>query len=374
MFASLLGRPARLFHASDLRDGGVVDETIRGNTQVVGVVLNTVDDELDGAMQSTQSWTVARFSHLESLLGAASDAGRVVVLASDHGHVLDRGAGVVKGLRARAGDEETERRRGGARWRVAPPEPAPGEHVVRAPWLQAALGVDAVVVPSAEGLRYGMPARGYHGGVARAELVAPLVVLGTEALTAKAAAAASLMLLEAPAPAWHAPPIGAGGADVGAHTQRAVAAPAGAAGAHDARAGALGVAGQVRLAPRGAAPAGTAQPPAPDSAAPTAAAPTAAAALPSHPRWPLQRRRPGSSEQALPDAMAVRLVDLALANGGRLAAAQASTALGEPMRRIPSRFDALCELLNVDGTPVAVHERGEAMLRVDAARLWVEWG
>jgi len=58
---------------------------------VVGVVLNTVDDALaDGREGARGRWRPDDIGKLPDLLNAARDYGRPIVLVSDHGHVLDR--------------------------------------------------------------------------------------------------------------------------------------------------------------------------------------------------------------------------------------------------------------------------------------------
>lgn len=58
---------------------------------VVGVVLNTIDDALDHGQEGERtSWRLRDISHLLDLLNAARGYGRPVILVSDHGHVLDR--------------------------------------------------------------------------------------------------------------------------------------------------------------------------------------------------------------------------------------------------------------------------------------------
>lgn len=340
------GREAVLYHKAELHDGGTVHDAVHSKVPVVGVVINAVDDGLDGPTQAALRWTLDTLPVVRALLGAASEAGRTVVLASDHGHVLDRTAGLTPGLRAQRGDDEETDRRGGARWRTATTPPGAGEHLARAPWLQPALGVDSVVVPSADDVRYGQRARGYHGGISRAELVAPLVVLHRthEHAGARVLESAGWIALNDTPPVWMSRPVGA--------------APAAALATQSSPL-------RDTAAPQSSLPRDTV------AVQPSPLRNTAAT---QNPRWAMQRKRPACSQDALPDVTALTLIEATLGSGGKLATAQAATLLGMAPRRVPALFDALCELLNIDGTLIAWHERGEGLLRIDAARFVRDWG
>ena len=89
--------PPVLFHKKEVTEGArgaIGDELSKAilspNHRVVGVVINAIDDRLGGAQQIRDDWTINRISPLGSLLKLARDSGRVVVLASDHGHVWHR--------------------------------------------------------------------------------------------------------------------------------------------------------------------------------------------------------------------------------------------------------------------------------------------
>src|SRR5690606_35497388 len=72
---------------------------------VVGVVLNAVDDSLSAGRQGRDpGWRPGDVTGLPQVLERAAEAGRIVVLTSDHGHVLEHGSD----LRSDAS--------GGARW------------------------------------------------------------------------------------------------------------------------------------------------------------------------------------------------------------------------------------------------------------------
>ncbi|NJO35617.1 MAG: PglZ domain-containing protein [Rhodospirillales bacterium] len=94
--ASRAGRPPRLFHKAELEDGGALGGKVRDAIadqaqRVVGVVHNAVDAQLAGSDQLHMCWSPDTLRFLRSLLREARDAGRVVVLTGDHGHVIEGG-------------------------------------------------------------------------------------------------------------------------------------------------------------------------------------------------------------------------------------------------------------------------------------------
>jgi hypothetical protein len=168
--------PPVLFHKAQLTEGARgalsadVQQTIASDKhRAVGAVVNAIDDELSGAEQLRHGWTLDAIRPLGALLRAARDAGRVVVIASDHGHVWHRQGSVYHKV-ADAGE----------RWRPADGEPVrPGEVLVEGPRVRDGRGRPRVIVPWDEALRYGTAKSGYHGGVTPQEMLAPLLVLGS---------------------------------------------------------------------------------------------------------------------------------------------------------------------------------------------------
>ncbi|GEL17285.1 BREX-2 system phosphatase PglZ [Pseudonocardia asaccharolytica] len=135
-----------------------------GSPRVIGVVLNAVDDALGKGRQSIDpAWRPQDIPGLPQLLDRAATAGRVVVLTSDHGHVLEHGSQ----LRNHSG--------GGARWRPATEPVGPDEVMVAGPRMLS--GDGRAVLAATDGLRYGARAYGYHGGATLAEVAIPLLVL-----------------------------------------------------------------------------------------------------------------------------------------------------------------------------------------------------
>ncbi|MBW3603230.1 MAG: BREX-2 system phosphatase PglZ, partial [Actinobacteria bacterium] len=164
-----LGDAPRLFHKGDLRgEGGGLADAVRaelaGSRRVVGAVLNAIDDHLARGDQLRPDWRLEAVAPLRALLEAARDAGRVVVLASDHGHVLERG-----------GEQRPAASEGGERWRSARETPAEGEVLLEGPRVLVDGG--RALLAWREDLRYGPRKHGYHGGANPQEVVCPLFVL-----------------------------------------------------------------------------------------------------------------------------------------------------------------------------------------------------
>lgn len=157
-------RRSALFHKADVRDGLSDDlrAAVADRATVVGVVLNAVDDSLDkGRADGGADWHASGIAGLPRLMREAWNAGRPVVVTSDHGHVLDHG------------DAAITVRSDAARYRIG--EQEEGEVTVSGPRVLSAGGT--VVVPWNERVRYNARKEGYHGGASLAEMVVPIVVL-----------------------------------------------------------------------------------------------------------------------------------------------------------------------------------------------------
>lgn len=164
------GRPPRLFHKADLSGGAAqglaapVREALRDARQrVVGIVLNAVDDHLAKSDQMQLAWRVDSIRLLPAVLREAHTAGRAVVLTSDHGHVLE-----VDGVKL-PGDGE-------GRWRSAAAPATELEIALGGSRIRAATGMDRIVLPWSETVRYGLKRNGYHGGATLQEAVVPVGV------------------------------------------------------------------------------------------------------------------------------------------------------------------------------------------------------
>ncbi|MET9965026.1 BREX-2 system phosphatase PglZ [Streptomyces sp. NPDC006356] len=164
-------RSGVLFHKG--RIGGVEGHrlapellTALAGDDVVGVVLNTIDDALDHGREGERTtWRLRDISHLLDLLNAARGYGRPVILVSDHGHVLDR-SGQGDGPVSVPGAKR-------ARWRTG--EPAEGEVELSGPRVLEAGGT--IVAPWREDIRYTPRKAGYHGGASLAEVAVPVIVM-----------------------------------------------------------------------------------------------------------------------------------------------------------------------------------------------------
>ncbi|GAA0926822.1 BREX-2 system phosphatase PglZ [Pseudonocardia zijingensis] len=132
--------------------------------RVVAVVLNAVDDSLSKGRQSLDpAWRPEDIPGLPQLLDRAVTAGRVVLLTSDHGHVLEHGAAP----RHQVG--------GGARWR--PDDGVPRADEVSVGGARVLTLDERVILAATEDVRYGPRAHGYHGGATLAEVAIPLIGL-----------------------------------------------------------------------------------------------------------------------------------------------------------------------------------------------------
>ncbi|MFE0175482.1 BREX-2 system phosphatase PglZ [Streptomyces sp. NPDC059002] len=172
---------AVLFHKSEIPGpaGQLLDPRLVAaiaSEDVVGVVLNTIDESLDHREQSSLAdWPVSRVTYLAELLNSARGQGRPVVLVSDHGHVLDR-TGTEVGPTAAEGVEA-------ARWRTGPVL-CEGEVALTGPRVLENGG--RVTVPWSEEIRYTPRKAGYHGGAALAEVTVPVLALAPSAELAPA--------------------------------------------------------------------------------------------------------------------------------------------------------------------------------------------
>lgn len=162
---------ARVFHKGELRAAGgaqlaedVAAAIADPAVPVVGVVINSIDDATHKNDTAGRPWAMGELEPLRGLLNAASIAGRVVVLTSDHGHVVERQTEMLPAVTG-----------GDARWRPADAGPVrDGEVLVSGP--RVALDAGEAVLLWREDARYGPARAGYHGGASLAELTVPVLV------------------------------------------------------------------------------------------------------------------------------------------------------------------------------------------------------
>jgi hypothetical protein len=146
--------------------GAEIDEEFSAehDRQVLAVVLNTIDDSLSRGRQAEDpSWNYRHVAGLPQLLDRAAENSWIVVLTSDHGHVLEHES-------AYRPDST-----GTARWRL-PGTPVQTDEVLLSGRRVLVPGGSAVLAAT-ENVRYGQRSHGYHGGASLGEVAIPLIVL-----------------------------------------------------------------------------------------------------------------------------------------------------------------------------------------------------
>lgn len=163
------GSPALLFRKSDLTDGGgrSVSELVRQEItsptrQVVGVVINAIDDHLAKDDQLRVAWPLSAIPILQQVLDLARSAGRYVVITSDHGHVVTHRAHL---LCAAPND----------RYRLPTGEPINGE-VRLNQGRGATFAKGGIFAPWTERGYYTSRRNGLHGGISPQEVLVPATV------------------------------------------------------------------------------------------------------------------------------------------------------------------------------------------------------
>lgn len=341
---SIGGQAAPFFHQGRLLGpagsslAAEVERALRAEgPPVVGVVINTIDDQLKrgtfaGRLRPDD------LHALVPLLDAARTYGRTVVFSADHGHVLaqpdDGGTGTFQGGGT-----------GGERWRTADREPAGNEVLLRGERVM--LGGDAgVLAPWDDDFRYGARAGGYHGGATPEEVLVPVAVF----VPAGAAVPPGWELTTQVAPLWWDLRIdGSGGA---APAVRTAPAPA--------RRPAKGV---------DAAQAAMFDEPAPQFRAAEAATarPAWLDALFASDIWKLQKGAAGRAP--LPEER-VRAVLAAIDRRGSVTSFAALAAdAGMPLARLRGFLVPLAQVLNVEGYAVLAVDASAGEVRLSVATL-----
>jgi hypothetical protein len=140
--------------------------------RIVAVVINAIDMSLKADRTHEVEWRLDNVKALRELLDKATEAGRAVLLCSDHGHVpSDRMESTGVPMRE------------GARWRVWQNANDPlAEYeigLVAGEGVWAPRGAHGVVLIADDAHRYGGgTGSGEHGGASLAEVVAPCVLIG----------------------------------------------------------------------------------------------------------------------------------------------------------------------------------------------------
>ncbi len=322
-----------LLHKGDLRAGAgaALDNEILTALEdpdrpLVAAVVNTIDDALDRSEPGHIQWGLETIPVLPPLLAAAPD--RVVVIISDHGHVVDRGP--ESQTRPGAG--------GGNRWRRADTPTGDGEVLVSG--RRVALGGGSVVLPWREELRYGPRTAGYHGGAAPAEAVIPLLVFTASDETALPGWSDAPV----PSPDWWREPL-----TPGSGTAPPTAAPEPAAMPPRRGRRQAPPPGQDKALFEMVAPSAPTAPPPPAASADTAggASELVEALLASE---VYQQRR--GTRAPLPDERVAALLGVLLDGGGRASYETLAARAHIPAHRITGTVTALRRLLQVEGYAV----------------------
>ena len=169
------GSPPVLFHKAGLQelDDSVLAAEVRKeiastHRRVVGVVVNAVDDHLLKGEQIDTRWSRDEIKVLPALLHEARIARRLVVLISDHGHVLDCQA---------EGRPFRDDLAGGERWRSAIGNAGDDELLIAGSRVLAK--GHRLMASWSERVRYGIKKNGYHGGLTPQEMIVPIAVLSS---------------------------------------------------------------------------------------------------------------------------------------------------------------------------------------------------
>jgi len=164
------GNPPVLFHKASLTEMSGLDlapdvrkEIASDKRKVVGIVVNAVDDNLAKSDQVAIQWGLKHIPVLEQLLYAARDSGRIVILTSDHGHVIER-------------QSKYRKNEPGERYRADDGKPLDDEFQIAGSRVLGPSG-NRLIAPWSEAVRYGGKKHGYHGGLTPQECVIPLAVL-----------------------------------------------------------------------------------------------------------------------------------------------------------------------------------------------------
>jgi hypothetical protein len=169
------GSPPVLFHKAGLQElndsvlsAEVRKEIASTHRRVVGVVVNAVDDHLLKGEQIDTRWSRDEIKVLPALLHEARIARRLVVLISDHGHVLDCQA---------QGRPFKDNLAGGERWRSA--NGIATEDELKVEGSRVMTKGHRLIAPWSERVRYGIKKNGYHGGLTPQEMIVPIAVLSS---------------------------------------------------------------------------------------------------------------------------------------------------------------------------------------------------
>lgn len=335
----------RLRGDGQTRDGAASPDALElvldPQQRIVAVVINAIDMSLKADRAHETEWRLDTVKALRDLLDRAIEAGRAVLLCSDHGHVpADRmeGTGVAM--------------IDGARWRVwqRPTDPV-ADYEVGLPageGVWAPRGAHGVVLIADDAHRYGGgTGSGEHGGASLAEVVAPCVLIGCADVPA-ADEDASQAVRPAVAPSWWFFDVG----DVGELDKP------GAPAAEDR--------GDKKPRRTTKRPAASNQ-----VVLPMFTSPEPAAVVPVVVESPLARSELFLARvvEAKARQQALRAVEFLRARKGVASAAAFAGELGEFASRVGGVVAKLQEILNVDGYQVVRFDRQNQQVHLDLEKL-----
>jgi PglZ domain len=323
---------------------------IESDARVVGLVINAVDDSLDGGPGLDVAFTHRTIKALPDVLAAAGTARRAVLLLADHGHVLAD----------RFGPPLPGENRLGARCREldADEQPGPGEVVIEGElgWRKSARRRLAVLFRETDTYS-GMTGRGAHGGASMAEVVAPAVLIASESLVRSVGVHdPELDLRPFPRPRWW---------DIDVAEAAAAAEPAAVSTVAATR--------RARSSPQLALPVVVPAEPAPVVVTAAPVAPPAQPAPAS--RWATLLRASEEYQTAAKrerdywEQKILPAIDLLAEHGGMLPAVQFAARVGELPFRVGGLVAALAERLNLEQHPVITHDARAGQVRLDRALL-----
>ncbi|MFW6598102.1 BREX-2 system phosphatase PglZ [Propionibacteriaceae bacterium Y2011] len=358
------GVAASLFHKGDLdkvRGGHSVADTVRAaiddvERPLVTCVLNTIDDALDRSDPAGTHWSVDAVKHLSALLERARDAGRTVVITSDHGHVVERrqgysrlASGVPGATRHRpVGGVSTSSTSGsasstgvstGSTGVSTSSTGAVAEDEILVRGDRVMTSDHTAVLAVNERLRYGPIKAGYHGGANPAEVVVPVIAL----VPSDVEQPDDVGLATPAEPDWWSGPTDS--------ARRAT---------------------RLFRATRGPSDLTLAQQPLLDEPEPAEPGGFGAAVV-ATPTYADQRTLAGRI--AITDEQVVRLLDaLSQSAHGRISITQVAKILGVAVARVPGAFEQLRRLLNVEGYSVVRRDPSTGMVILDEQLLREQFG
>jgi hypothetical protein len=362
---SLSGRAAAkpvLFHKADLTsgsDGSSLSNSVRDaiasrERKVVAIVFNGIDDHLSGSDQLNQRWTLDDLRLIKPLLYEARNAGRLVLLTADHGHLIDE-ATVAWDANNKALSKASNSG-SGDRWRSLTESSNSQEEIVLSGGrVLAPNGQSKVVVPWSETLRYGTPKNGYHGGVSLQEMVVPVSWLATSSSIPEGFVPAPYFM-----PYWWDVLLG----DLTAQTQSSGSDP-------------VAAAKPATKKTKSSATLDSRQPALFEMPVPAAEAPASSpdaiwidALLASQ---VFQAQKQWAARAAIRDDEMRRLLEALAERGGRLSKAALAGRLSMPLMRVSGFVNSARRLLNVDQSPVLVLDESEGSVSLNRALLDVQF-